>query len=735
MRTFLISIAMTALTASAAIPVVEWQSLGNTTGADGKPTYTQRFTITGAKGVDAICFNQFARQMSTTDPADTISEIIPGYYRLKSPRLTLTGSAVIDVVTSGTLRHVSYRPDGFHAVTTDGFVAPVKTVINPISRHPAQWSLPDSDLNPPADSIFRQNQRLAAGRRPAATDIVPSLKSVTPANGRFAWGAAPIERPIADPRPEFYRIDLSGDTAIIQYASPRALIAAHTTLALLAERDPDGLPACIIEDYPDYSYRGLMIDIARNFTGLPGLQKIAQLMARYKLNKLHLHLTDDEAWRIEIKPLPELTSYGSRRGYTLDESTHLAQLFRGNGNPDTDSGSANGYLSRDEFVGFLRYCSTLGIDVIPEIESPGHARAAIKAMERRRVTTGDSSTALRESDDSSAYTSAQAFHDNVMNPALESTYRFLGIVYDEIAAMYREAGVELTAIHIGGDEVPRGAWNGSKAVAKMMADNGFDSDKAVQAAFVGRIGSMLAERGLAMNGWQEIATGHDDSYNRAIAPMTGGVNFWTSARDSLAATAAATGYPVIISNVEHFYLDQAYNNHPDEPGLTWGGTVDEMATLNGYASRMCPASGQAAGRVIGVSGQLFAETVTGFNSVLSHLLPKMLGLAERAWNASPTYSEPDFNRLIGESELKALELRRLRYHLRQPGINVNADGAIEMNSPYQGYEIRYTLDGSDPTAASTLYTKPFNPGGATEIRARLLSGGNSSASTIRYLSK
>ena len=203
-----------------------------------------------------------------------------------------------------------------------------------------------------------------------------------------------------------------------------------------------------------------MIDIARNFYNPEQMQKIVGLMADYRLNTLHFHITDDEAWRLEIPGLPELTEVGSRRGYTLDSKDFLPGVFNGDGNPDSKAGTANGYFSRDEFISFLKYCDSIGISVIPEVESPGHARAAIMAMNAYERRTGDATYRLTEPGDTSVYTSAQDYHDNLMNPAMPGTYAFIAKIVDEIEAMYHEAGVTLPGIHLGGDEVPEGAWDG-----------------------------------------------------------------------------------------------------------------------------------------------------------------------------------------------------------------------------------------------------------------------------------
>ncbi len=734
MRIFFIISTILASLISNAMPTLNWQSLGNCSDENGA-YYIQRLTIKGSTDVDRLCFNQFARKMHTLTDGDTINEIIPGYYYLTSPRFG-EDSVVIDIRTRGSLINVSYRPDGFHAVMKDGKIVPVEFTYSSISSSPEMWKLPNKDRMPYGNEIYKFNESLRTNEKLGAFDIIPSFKSVKPTKKGYCQQAInPIAKRISHNNYEFYRITINTENVIIEAASEQAEKMARMALMKLWHRNNGKIPTAIIEDYPDFHYRGVLIDISRNNQPLETLENIAFKLAQYRMNKLHFHFCDDEAWRLEIPSFPELTQLGARRGYTLDEKEHLVQIFAGNGNPDETKGTSNGYITRQQFIDFLKKCKALGIDVIPEIESPGHARAAIKAMEARYRRTGDPIYRLIEDGDSSKYTSAQAFHDNVMNPAVSGTVNFMRTVIGEIISMYNDAGVELTAIHIGGDEVPDGAWNGSPSAQALIKEKNLNGEKGLHAYFVKQIANILAERGIPMNGWQEIAIGHSNEYNAEVAPLTGGVNSWTvfNPKDPIdkhvSVQALKAGYPVILSNVNHFYLDQSYNYHPDEPGLTWGGVVDEFASLNGYPAKMCPVPEDLKGNIIGLSGQVFAETLRSSEQLESYLFPKMLGLAERAWNADETYTSAQFNKLIAEKELPAFG-NDCNFHLRQPGIMSNKS-TIKMNSPYEKAVIRYTLDGSEPTIDSPIYTKPIKTD-AKEIRARLYYLGKESITTIFY---
>src|SRR5207245_1540595 len=216
------------------------------------------------------------------------------------------------------------------------------------------------------------------------------------------------------------------------------------------------LPAIRVVDAPRFGYRGFMLDVARNFHPKPAVLRTLDLIARYKLNVFHLHLTDDEGWRIEIPSLPELTALGARRGHPPDSDRHLPPAF-GSG-PAVDRPWGSGFLSRADYIEILRYAAARHIEVIPELEMPGHARAAIRAMQ------SNPQYRLNDPDDRSVYASPQNYHDNVMNPALESTYRFIERVVGDLVAMHREAGMALRHIHMGGAE----------DLAYRLANGGYD---------------------------------------------------------------------------------------------------------------------------------------------------------------------------------------------------------------------------------------------------------------------
>src|SRR5207247_634993 len=247
--------------------------------------------------------------------------------------------------------------------------------------------------------------------------------------------------------------------------------------------------------------------------------------------------------------------------------------------PDVDRPWGSGFYSRADYLEILRYAAARHIEVIPEIEMPGHARAAIKSMEANQQYR------LNDPDDRSVYTSAQGYHDNVMNPALESTYRFIERVVGELVAMRREAGVPLRHIHMGGDEGPAGVWEGSPAVQVYLKAHNLTSVDDLWFAFYGRVEQILKTQGLLPSGWEEIAVrkthraGQPTNIpNPDFAARGWRAYVWNNVpgggAEDLAYRLANGGYDVVLSPVSNLYFDLAWNENPEETGLDWGGYVD-----------------------------------------------------------------------------------------------------------------------------------------------------------------
>ena len=544
------------------------------------------------------------------------------------------------------------------------------------------------------------------------------------------------------------------------------------------------LPAMRVVDAPRFGYRGLHLDVARNFQPKATILGVLDLMARYKLNALHFHVTDDEGWRLQIPGLPELTDVGARRGHTLDSADFLPPAY-GSG-PDVDQPFGSGYFTQQDYVEILKYAAARHIEVIPEIEMPGHARAAIKAMDarfRRLSAAGDSAGARRyllsEADDRSVYTSVQDFPDNVMNPALESTYAFIEKVVGELVAAHKVAGVPLRNLHMGGDEVPAGVWEKSPAALALLKEKGLSSVDDLWFVFYGRVAQILERHGIPLSGWEEIGlrkTRLDGRPTFIPNPAFGGRGWrtyvWNNVpgwgAEDLAYRLANGGYKVVLAPVSNLYLDMAYNKNPEEPGLFWGGFVDVdkpfgFIPFDYYKNQKEDGRGDPLpdgifvgkdrlteyGRenIIGIEACLWSESSREDGRLEYMLMPKLLGVAERAWAPDPDWArERDgtkaaalyqeawsrFVNVVGKRELPRLgqEGLPLNYRIPTPGLKV-VGGAVLCNLQLPGFTLRYTTDGTEPTAKSPAVEGPVAAKGVVRAAAFDRRGRKSATATLR----
>ena len=454
-------------------------------------------------------------------------------------------------------------------------------------------------------------------------DIIPQVK-------RVQYGTEPIEESENHPA-GWYRItiDNNGEPKV-EADDEDGAFYAQTTLAKL----PRPLQPMTIEDWPDMPYRGFMLDVVRDFRTVDEVLQILDLMASWKLNALHFHIADDESWCLEIKDFPELTEYGAHHAlpdWNLQETAALKPTANGRIGNVT-------YYTEEEYKHILRYAWERRIAVIPEFDTPGHSRASIKAMQAYERRTDDSSFRLQNPADTSHYWSAQDFTDNVLSVELPSVYKFYGKVFDEVIRLHKEAGVPLPAIHIGGDEVPDGAWTGHDRheMKEIFTNNMLD----------------LAEaRGIRLAGWEDIARGLRPETQERLKRSLYFLNVWN--------TDGIEDFPVVLSPATYTYLDLAYSDAPDEIGLSWAGYVDESKTfvLNPHDFK---------GDIIGVQAQLWSSQLRSFDDATYQMLPKALGVAERAWNACPDSTNYErFYSIIVTREMPVWE--RKGYEFKERG--------------------------------------------------------------------
>lgn len=508
---------------------------------------------------------------------------------------------------------------------------------------------------------------------PVATtvyDMIPRLKDFSRTSGTTDLLTATVNpvQYVEGQTPGWYRITIDGSISIEAADDDGAFYAAVTMDNIERNSAGNPVPNGVVTDWPDLSYRGMMLDVSRNFTKKEDLLHLIDILVHYKASYLHLHFGDDEGWRVEIDALPELTSYGAFRCIpslnadgSIDEKDALMPTYCVSPDRDDADSPGNGYYSHEDFVEILRYAWERRIRVIPEFDTPGHSRAAIKAMEVRARRTGDADCLLSEPGDTSAYVSVQDYTDNAINVALPSTYRFIETVFDGLISLYAEAGVPLEAIHVGGDEVPEGAWKGSPACRALMEQYGKTDIGWLKNYFIDRVLDIAEVRGVKIAGWQEVAQHLEPATFQRLKKSMAFTNLWavSRGRDELAHSFANEGINVVLSNSSNNYFDLAYNDSKLERGHSWAGFVDERRSFsflpfNMYRSvrwddhrRIRDISRDGEGKtsllpegrphIIGVQGQLWSETIRSFDHVTYYLFPKSCGLFERGWNSSPSW--------------------------------------------------------------------------------------------------
>lgn len=590
-----------------------------------------------------------------------------------------------------------------------------------------------------------------------------------------------LEQVTSLPR-EGYTLKITSDQVLIQASTATgALYGVNSFLALMPPAFwKDGvqelvLPQVEIEDAPAFGYRGLFLDVARNFQSKEQVLKLLDLMSFYKLNVFHFNLANDEGWRIEIPGLPELTEFGGHRGFSVDESEFLWPYYASGADPN-QSAAGTGFYTVKDFQEILTYAKERNIEVIPELGVPAHSRAAILAMENRYRTfmqAGMEKEALAyrlaDPKDESNYLSAQNFRGNTVCVCQESTYAFYEKLVVEIGKMYAVAGVEPKNWHSGGDEVPKGVWTSSPICADFLAKNSQLQTGDLIDYFRERIANILQKYGWKMGGWEEIGQTHGTttiSPNPKFANQEWKLYAWNAVAgwggEDMAYKLANAGYPVIICSSANFYFDLAYSWDPDERGHSWSGVVDlyqswkavpgklylsHDQTIDGnpwnwseQAQKFTKLTDEGQQKIIGVSGQVWTETIKGGEMLEYYLFPKMLGYVERAWHGDPDWSLEgteyemkskrskewnQFVNLVGKRELPRLEtiFGGVAYRLPRPGVQV-IDQQVLVNSAFPGMLIRYTDLGEEPTVDSPIYREPiyFRPGYAPRFKLFMPSG-------------
>jgi hexosaminidase len=597
-------------------------------------------------------------------------------------------------------------------------------------------------------------------------ELAAALTQVAKAGAGEAAGGVPLRiRLAADKKLALggYQLAIKADGIELLASDPEGAANGLASLVQLVDARRT-VPLLTLDDAPRFDFRGLHVDVARNFHSKAEVLAILDQMAAYKLNRLHLHLADDEGWRVEIAGLPELTDIGSRRCHDPSERTCLLPQLGAGPDPSTP---VNGYFSRADYIEIVRAAQARHIQVIPSFDMPGHSRAAIKAMEARaarlRAEGKPEAQAARyllsEAENRSVYSSIQHYSDNTINVCLDSAYAFLGKVVDEMAVLHAAAGQPLTRYHIGADETP-GAWSASPACAAYEARTGIKPDE-LGGHFIERVSVLLAQKGVMVAGWSD-GMGHAKAERM---PARVHSNNWGALAGEGPASAhvqANQGWEVVISTPEVLYFDSPQAADPKERGYDWPSRATDTRKVFDFMPENLPAHaelwndlrGKAQAsrddhplepgvRFDGLQGQLWSETIRSDAQVDYMLYPRMLALAERAWHGAnwetpyvpgkgydittgaftdPMRARRDadwtaFANLLGQRELGRLDAAGVAYRIPTVGAVVDG-GKLRANVEFPGLAIEYRVEGG----AWRPYAPDTPVSGRVEVRARSADG-------------
>ncbi|MEU0337071.1 beta-N-acetylhexosaminidase [Streptomyces sp. NPDC006193] len=426
--------------------------------------------------------------------------------------------------------------------------------------------------------------------------------------------------------PEGYRLDAAAGRGVeIRGGGPAGVFWGAQTLRQLLGPDafrrapvrPDAapeVPGQVVEDAPRFAWRGLLLDVARHFMPKDGVLRYLDLMAAHKLNVLHLHLTDDQGWRIEIERYPGLTEVASWRART--KIGHRAS-------PLWDDRPHGGHYTRDDIREIVAYAAERHISVVPEIDVPGHSQAAIAAYPELGNTDVVDTAALSVWD-------TWGVSANVLAPT-DTTLRFYEGVLEEVLELFpADAAAFSRFVHIGGDECPKEQWAASPAAQSRIAELGLAGEDGLQAWFIGHFDAWLAARGRRLIGWDEILEG-------GLAPGAA-VSSWRGYAGG--AAAARAGHDVVMCPEQYVYLDHRQAPGEDEPvPIGFVRTLEDV-----YRFEPVPAglTEQEARHVLGTQANIWTEVLEDAARVDYQAFPRLAAFAEVAWSRLPAPAERDF---------------------------------------------------------------------------------------------
>lgn len=503
--------------------------------------------------------------------------------------------------------------------------------------------------------------------------------------------------------PEGYIVNVKPERVTVEAETPKGYYYAVQTLlqllppAAFSPAQVQGvtwtMPACQILDRPRYPYRGLMLDVGRHFMPVSAVKKFIDLLARHKMNTFHWHLTDDQGWRIEIKKYPKLTQIGSTRPETMVGHYGENYPFIYDGKPH------GGFYTHEQIRDVVRYASARHVTIIPEVELPGHALAAITAYPELSC----------EPQKPYEVGKIWGVYSDVFCPT-EKTFTFLQDVLTEVMTLFPGK-----YIHIGGDECPKDVWKKSEFCQNLMKQLKLNNEEELQSYFIRRIDKFVTSKGRAIIGWDEILEG-------GLAPNAT-VMSWRGIEGGI--EAAKQKHNVVMTPGAFCYLDK-YQGEPTQEPLAIGGflPIEKVYSYEPTPSELTPDQQKY---ILGVQGNLWTEYIKTPEQVEYMTYPRAIALAEIGWIPVGPRNFEDFAARL-KNHLKRLDYLGVNYSKRlldvRASTQFNNDGQLQvrLEKTDSDSKVYYTTNGREPSTSSTEYITPITLNKTTTLRAITTAG-------------
>ncbi len=445
------------------------------------------------------------------------------------------------------------------------------------------------------------------------------------------------------------------------------------------------IPAVRITDYPRFAWRGLMFDVVRHFFTKEQVKQFIDEMVKYKYNLLHLHLTDDEGWRLEIKALPRLTEVGAWNVKKVGRFGYFSPPA-----PD-EPRNYGGFFTHQDIRELVQYARERYVDILPEIETPGHSLAAIASYPELSCTPGAEKYRVRSGEEIMVWPESGHFYglvDNTLCPANDKVYPFLDKVFTEVAQLF-----PFPYIHMGGDETARNFWETSPAIRELMQKEKLKDLNEVQSYFVKRVEKIIESKGKKLIGWDEILEG-------GLAPNAA-VMSWRGVKGGI--EAARMGHEVVMSPTTYVYLDYMQSDSAIEPPV--------YATLRlkkSYEFDPVP-EGVDPKWIKGGQANLWTEQVYNMRHLQYMVWPRAFAVAECVWSPKESRNWGDFVRRV-EKHFERNDAARIKYapSLYDPTIRASRDASgqllVDMENEVDGLTLHYSFDYSFPDPFYPEYT-------------------------------